>query len=105
MSNVVNKLRYWQTVLLNSSDQAVGTSWKKGEWTLFLVKYCYLKVVEIPTLDSHLVKLLATIFSVQLIEHPKICYMFQSAEAEEQLIQSLQSKPKNGSAREFEVHT
>ena len=41
----------------------------------------------------------------QYIEHPKICYTFQSTEAEEQLIQSLQSKPKNGSARELEVLT
>ena len=41
----------------------------------------------------------------QDIEHPKICSTFQSAEAEEQLIQSLQSKPKNGSARELEVLT
>jgi len=39
----------------------------------------------------------------QDIEHPIICHIFQSTEAEEQLIQSLQSKPKNGSARELEV--
>ena len=54
-------------------------------------------------LGSHYSRSILSI--IQDIEHPKICSTFQSAEAEEQLIQSLQSKPKNDSARELEVLT